>query len=161
MPGDPAKLAPGQEWRRGSLEPGHVADVLRALVATDRTLAERAVTHALALPKTYDLDRILVPALREVKRSDPAIEPLRAACLAHLRARIAEPLAPPADWRRTSKVSCTCEQCRQLAAYIDDPRRGCGSCARSSMFADMSKRQYAAATSISTPGPIGTAARTP
>jgi hypothetical protein len=56
-----------------------------------------------------------------MKRSDPAIEPLRAACLAHLRARIAAPLAPPADWRRASKPSCTCEHCRQLAAYLDDP----------------------------------------
>lgn len=121
MPGDPAEVTPGLAWRRGSLEPGHVADLLRALVATDRALAERAVTYALAWPKTYDLDRILVPALRGMKRSDPAIEPLRAACLAHLRARIAEPLAPPADWRRASKVSCTCEHCRQLAAYLDDP----------------------------------------
>jgi hypothetical protein len=121
MPGDPAKVTPGLGWRRGSLEPGHVADLLRALLATDRALAERAVTYALAWPKTYDLDRILVPALRDMKRSDPAIEPLRAACLAHLRARIAERLAPPTDWRRASKVSCTCEHCRQLAVYLDDP----------------------------------------
>jgi hypothetical protein len=121
MPGDPANLAPGLAWRRGSLEPGHVADLLRALSATDRALVERAVTYALAWPKTYDLDRILVPALRDMKRSDPAIQPLRAACLAHLRARIAEPLAPPVDWRRASKVSCTCEHCRQLTAYLDDP----------------------------------------
>ena len=42
MPGDPAKVAPGLAWRRGSMEPGHVADLLSALVAADRTLAERA-----------------------------------------------------------------------------------------------------------------------
>ena len=121
MPGDPARVTPGLAWRRGSLEPAHVADLLRALLAADRSLAERAVTYALAWPKTYELDRILVPALRDMKRSDPAIQPLRAACLTHLRARIAKPLAPPADWRRASKVSCTCEHCRQLTAYLDDP----------------------------------------
>lgn len=121
MPGNPARVASALAWRPGPLEPGHVTDLLRALIATDRALAERAVGRALAWRKTYDLDRVLVPALRDLKRSDPAIEPLRAACLAHLRARIAAPLEPPADWRRASKLSCTCEQCRQLAAYLDDP----------------------------------------
>jgi len=46
---------------------------------------------------------------------------LRAACLHHLRARIAEPLAPPADWRRVSAVSCHCEHCKRLSAYLADP----------------------------------------
>ena len=121
MPGDPAKVAPGLAWRRGPMEPEHVADLLRALVATDQVLAERAAAQILAWPKTYDLDRVLVPALRVMKRVDAAIEPVRAACLAHLRARAAEPLAPPADWRRPSRVSCKCEFCAALGKFLADP----------------------------------------
>jgi hypothetical protein len=103
------------------MEPGHVADLLRALTATDPALAERAAAHVLAWPRTYDLDRVLVPALRDLKHVDAAIEPLRAACLAHLRVRAAEPLAPPADWRRVSQVSCNCEHCTALSGFLADP----------------------------------------
>ena len=90
-------------------------------MATDRTLAQRAAAHVLTWPKTYDLDRILVPALRAMQRVDAAIEPVRAACLAHLRARAAEPLAPPADWRRASQVPCKCEHCTALSNFLADP----------------------------------------
>jgi hypothetical protein len=121
MQGDPAKVAPGLAWRRGSIEPAHVADLLSALVATDRKLANRAATHALAWPKTYDPDRVLIPALRAMKHVDAAIAPLRTACLAHLRARATEPLAPPADWRRARQVSCKCEHCTALSKYLADP----------------------------------------
>jgi hypothetical protein len=30
-------------------------------------------------------------------------------------------LAPPADWRRASAVSCRCEHCKRLSAYLADP----------------------------------------
>ncbi len=60
--------------------------------------------------------------MRQLARSDDAaIAPLRAVSLSHLRARIAAPLAPPADWRRANAVSCNCEHCRQLSAYLGDP----------------------------------------
>jgi predicted 2-oxoglutarate/Fe(II)-dependent dioxygenase YbiX len=125
MPGDPARSPPEPAWqRRPEMESPAVADLLTALVATDRTLAERAARHILMWPKTYDLDRTVVPAMRTLVQSvsrGTAIEPLRDACLAHLRARIAEPLAPPTDWRRASAVSCQCVHCKQLSAYLADP----------------------------------------
>jgi hypothetical protein len=125
MPGDPARVVPETPWpRRPAMEPGFVVDLLTALVATNRTLAERAASHILAWPKTYDLDRVLVPAVRTLVQSvsgGSATDPLRAACLAHLRARIAEPLAPPADWRRAGAVSCNCQHCKDLSAYLADP----------------------------------------
>jgi hypothetical protein len=128
MPGDPAKAERELAWRRGSMQPEHVVDLFRALVATDRTLAQRAAAHVLAWPKTYDLDRILVPALRAMQRVDAAIEPVRAACLAHLRARAAEPLAPPADWRRAAFPPC--EHCTALSNFLSPTQgRGSGSCA--------------------------------
>jgi hypothetical protein len=51
----------------------------------------------------------------------PAVERLRAAALAHLRARIAEPLEAPKDWRRNSQLPCSCPDCRDLAQFLDDP----------------------------------------
>lgn len=68
----------------------------------DSGLAGVAVDIFLAWPKTYDMDTVLIPAV--VKLSGPAravttaFARLRAACVAHLRARIAVPLAPPTDW---------------------------------------------------------------
>ena len=125
MPGDPARAAPEPPWsRRADMEPSAVADLLNALVATDKSLAKRATSHIRAWPKTYDLDRVVVPALRTMEKSvsfGSAVGPLRAACLAHLRARIAEPLAPPADWRCASALSCGCQYCKQLGAFLADP----------------------------------------
>jgi 2OG-Fe(II) oxygenase superfamily len=125
MPGDPAVSSPEPAWRRRpDMEPTAVADLLTALVATDRTLAERAVRHIPTWPNTYDPDRTVIPGLRTLVQSvslGSAVEPLRAACLAHLRSRIAEPLAPPTDWRRSSAVSCQCQHCKRLSAYLADP----------------------------------------
>ena len=123
MPGDPARFVPDHPWQRpAALEPKMVVSLLTALTAVDRSLAVRAVAYMLAWPKAYDLDRVLVAAMRQLpRRDDPAIAPLLFACRSHLRARIAEELAPPADWRRLATVACQCEHCRQLRAFLDDP----------------------------------------
>jgi hypothetical protein len=102
-----------------------------ALGAVDEVLAMRAADHMLAWSKSYDLDGVLIPALvnlvgtRSAKSLPPmglpAVERLRAAALAHLRARIAEPLEAPKDWRRNSQLPCSCPDCRDLAQFLDDP----------------------------------------
>jgi len=86
------------------------------------------VDHLLAWPKTYGLDAVLIPATRTLL--DPAMpscaaamEKLRTACLVHLRARVAEPLAPPTDWARRGDVSCRCPRCSELARFLADPER--------------------------------------
>ena len=50
-----------------------------------------------------------------------AVARLRAACVAHLRARIAVPLAPPTDWARASSVTCSCRHCSELNRFLADP----------------------------------------
>ena len=76
-----------------------VIDLLEALCRIDARLAEDAAAYMLTWPQTYAIDTVLVPALRDLVRStiaqEPAVQRLRDACLAHLRARIAEPLEPP------------------------------------------------------------------
>jgi predicted 2-oxoglutarate/Fe(II)-dependent dioxygenase YbiX len=124
----PAGTERAEAWDqpRRPVDAGFVADLQTALAAIDETLAERAADHILALPKFYDPDRVLVPAaklLRGLARRSAAAGRLHAACLAHLRRRIAEPLAPPADWRRPSAVGCNCAYCTELGRYLADPAR--------------------------------------
>jgi predicted 2-oxoglutarate/Fe(II)-dependent dioxygenase YbiX len=124
----PAPAQPRQPWEVSgpSVDPAFIVDLQTALATIDEALADRAVVHILAWPKTYDPDKALVPAaklLRSAANASPAAGRLHAACLAHLRARIAEPLAPPADWRRPSAVGCRCAHCTELARYLADPAR--------------------------------------
>lgn len=116
---EPAWQSPGL-----SIDPSFVADLLHGLARIDAVLADRAVNHILAWPRSYDPDRVLVPAAKRLHRSahnSRAIGRLLDACLTHLRTRIAEPLAPPADWRRASAVGCHCADCRELSLFLGDP----------------------------------------
>jgi hypothetical protein len=110
------------------VEPGFVVDLLTALGQIDATLADRAADHLLAWPQTYGLDLVLVPAAlvlteRAASRDGAAVRRLRAACLAHLHARIAEPLEPPRDWTRASTLACRCPDCGELSRFLADPDR--------------------------------------
>jgi hypothetical protein len=125
-----ARAAPPRPaWQEHTgVEPDLVIALLSGLPAINESLAERAVDHVLARPNIYDPDRVLVAAARTLwagraRQHSSAIERLRAACLAHLRARVAEPLAPPTDWRRPSKLPCRCPRCTELARFLDDPER--------------------------------------
>jgi predicted 2-oxoglutarate/Fe(II)-dependent dioxygenase YbiX len=129
MPSGPARAAPREPWPRDTgVTAGAVANLLTGLGAIDEALAGRATDHILAWPKTQKLDAVLIPALRKLVdagtlRGLPAVERLRAACLTHLRARVAEPLEPPTDWSRASPLPCRCQHCSDLARYLADPER--------------------------------------
>ncbi len=129
LPGDPAHAAPRLSWQDSpKVDASVVIDLLTGLCAIDTALAQRAVDHLLAWPKTYGLDAVLVPATRTLLHAAPpscaaAIGKLRTACLMHLRARVAEPLAPPADWSRTAVFTCRCPRCSELARFLADPER--------------------------------------
>ena len=128
MPGDPARpRSPADEWRRERVDAGVVHDTLRALAPAGHAglsaLADQAVTHWLAWPKTYGMDAVIVPALRRLAErpallNRPACLRLRAAALEHLRARSSLDLAPPADWRREAGMSCRCEHCLALGRFL-------------------------------------------
>jgi hypothetical protein len=127
IPGGPAR-EPERDWSypADTIDAGFVADLLVGLGAIDPVLAERATAHVLGWPKTYDLDAVVVPAAVALVQSvagEVAVEQLRLACLAHLDGRIAEPLAPPADWRRSSAVGCRCPFCSELSHFLADPTR--------------------------------------
>ena len=125
LPGDPARPAVIDAWRRGpGVEPGFIVDLLTALGQIDEALAGRATDHILAWPKTYGFDAVLVPAVRRLigmSNGSAAVQRLRAVCLDHLRARIAQPLEAPKDWRRASKLACSCRNCAELGRFLADP----------------------------------------
>jgi hypothetical protein len=129
LPGDPARDKPRDPWMRGPrMDARAVVDLMNAAAPIDARLAEHAADHILDRPKTYGLDSVLVPAMRDLVGSRAAAESagvqrLRAACLDHLRGRIAEPLAAPADWRRASKLGCACAHCKELSAFLTAPGR--------------------------------------
>jgi len=129
LPGDPAHAVPRLSWQDSpKVDASVVVDLLTALCAIDEALARRAADHLLAWPKTYGLDAALVPATRTLLDTAApscaaAMGKLRTATLAHLRARVAEPLAPPADWTRRADFSCRCPRCSELARFLADPER--------------------------------------
>ncbi len=129
LPGDPAHAVPRLSWQDSpKVDASVVVDLLTALCAIDEALARRAADHLLAWPKTYGLDAVLVPATRTLLDTAApscaaAMGTLRTACLAHLRVRVAEPLAPPADWARRADFSCRCPRCSELARFLADPER--------------------------------------
>jgi predicted 2-oxoglutarate/Fe(II)-dependent dioxygenase YbiX len=111
---------------RDTIDASFVADLLVGLDRIDPQLADQALTQVLKHGRTYDFDAVLVPAARDKLRSpeaaeQPVVVRLRAACLAHLRARIALPLAPPPDWQRSSTVGCRCQHCSELSRFLADP----------------------------------------
>jgi len=129
LPGDPAQAALRLSWQDSpKVDASVVVDLMTGLCAIDGALAQRAVDYLLAWPKAYELDAVLVPATRALLgRVGPscaaAIGALRSACLVHLRARIAEPLASPTDWSRPAAIPCRCPRCGELARFLADPGR--------------------------------------
>ena len=129
LPGDPARSAVVEPWRRGPVvEPGLIVDLMTALEQIDQDLAGHVADHILTWPKTYSFDAVLVPAVRSlvgsgVIRGSTAVERLRAACLGHLRVRIAQPLEAPRDWQRTSALACSCRDCTELGRFLTDAER--------------------------------------
>jgi len=128
LPGDQERFPQLQPWERSRLSVSIdlVVDVLTGFSAIDTTLAENTLNYLLAWPATYDMDKILVPAAlqlteTETSRELPVVEHLRNAVRLHLHTRVAEVLEPPADWRRDSQIKCTCKDCAELRAFLDNP----------------------------------------
>ena len=129
LPGDPARAPnPAQVWRAPVVDSTVVVDALTALADIDAGLADAMAEYMLAWPKTYAPDATLVPAVLRLSEQPktgnvPAVRRLRDVCLAHLRARIAQPLEAPRDWARASTLTCRCRYCNALSQFLADPSR--------------------------------------
>lgn len=128
--GERVNAHPADPWHRpAAVEPGLVDDLLYALARMDAdSLAERVVDHILANAAIFGFDAILIPAMLQITERAhmphlTCVERLRAACVDHLRARAAEPLAPPADFARPCQLACRCDHCAELGRFLADPGR--------------------------------------
>ncbi len=129
LPGDPAS-APKDQWDRPRVAVADatcVADLVGVVDRIDPGLAKRTADHILAWPRHFDLDHIVVPAIKKLLTSrrpgGTAFEVLHAACVAHLNTRIAEPLEAPQDWIRPNGIGCHCQSCADLSTFLSDPGR--------------------------------------
>jgi hypothetical protein len=126
LPGDPAAAIPMAGWQRPlPVTPALVVDLLTALCHLGvRSLGEQAVDHLLNWPDPFALDTILVAATCLLTEQGwPASDwaptgRLRAHCLDHLARRIAEPLVPPVDFARESRVDCSCATVGSLGVSL-------------------------------------------
>jgi predicted 2-oxoglutarate/Fe(II)-dependent dioxygenase YbiX len=123
----PEDQPPMLRWRREPPSPALVADTLTALMRIDAGLADQALALFLSEPTRYPIDEILLPAALRLAHAEPspaagtALVGLRDAVVAHLERRIAEPLAPPADWQRPAEIQCRCSYCRNLSDFLGSP----------------------------------------
>jgi predicted 2-oxoglutarate/Fe(II)-dependent dioxygenase YbiX len=128
LPGGDRRPPEAGGERPGKATVALLVDLLAGLEYIDPALAGQAIEHVLTHPSDYPLDGILVPAVlrlneTETMRRFPSAGTLRNAVLDHLRRRIAEPLEPPADWRRPSEIRCSCGRCRELSRFLADPHQ--------------------------------------
>lgn len=106
-----------------------IVDLVTALEKIDaQRLAGRTVEHVLGNPASFDMDAIVMPAVltlsaRTRMANTDSVRRLRATCVAHLRGRIAKPLAPPADFARENTIGCRCVHCSELGQFLVDPTR--------------------------------------
>lgn len=129
LPGDPAHGPKLGVWRRQQpITPELICQLFQSLSRLEAiTPAECAVAQILAWPETYSFDDLLVPACLQLADQHPGVrnwppaQRLREACLSQLETRIARPLAPPADYTRSSQIACTCATCRQLSTFLANP----------------------------------------
>ena len=128
---DQAPASPDGDWQLKRVVRADVlAGLVRALLATgqEERLAH-LVDYALARPEKYPLTAAHVWALnalepwlaRHVKQASPALAHWLAACCEQLEALTAEAPQPPADYRRSAAISCTCADCSELKRFLDDP----------------------------------------
>ena len=117
-------------WRQAApIDAALLVDLLSALSDLDATpLGMRLVEHALSSHEAFPMDAILVPAaLRLTERLQTRewapVARLHAACVHHLQARCAQPLAPPSDFTRSSTIACHCASCKELSGFLSAPDR--------------------------------------
>jgi hypothetical protein len=123
--------APANDWQVRSLER---TALLRALVKAlaaveaDEPLA-KLIDHTLAASQTYDMIDTHVAAILALEswlstapaKSRGAITHWLSACRSELAARVEHEPARPTDYRRPSQLSCNCDDCRELSAFLDNP----------------------------------------
>jgi hypothetical protein len=133
-PARPGYYRPGDR-REPSVSESSLPLLLKALVAGGR---DEDLSHVLqfveSLPDEFSLAGCQVPSLKALvpwaQKRYGVVPPRLMSWLASVRhqleAATARPPAPPADWARPVEVTCTCQYCAQLKAFLADPANEVG-----------------------------------
>lgn len=107
---------------------GALGDLARAIGAcADDALARRFAALVSRVPPLWPVDEVVVrAALNLGGAGNPAwtvaAGTVRSVAVAHLRARVSQPLAPPADATRSiAGLTCKCAHCGSFRAYLLNP----------------------------------------
>jgi hypothetical protein len=126
----PARDA-SHDWQRAQkakpVDAVMVADLFTSLGALDAAaLREAASTAITENARVFDPGTVIVPALAMLHEragklaSEDELRLWRHAA-DFLLARSEHPPEPPRDWRQDVKISCKCEDCRELQVFVLDP----------------------------------------
>jgi hypothetical protein len=120
-------------WQRARKVRPVDADMVAGLLGFLRAIGADAlrVDAAAQLAQTvvvFDPAKVIVPALKLVERRegkglarDSAAGCLWTHAAEFLLDRSETPPSPPTDWRQDVKISCRCEDCRELQKFVRDP----------------------------------------
>ncbi len=104
----------------------------QALLAAEQTEAlSQLIAHALADRTHYPMAKVVLPALINVgawvkdnpQASNAGLSQWISACRNELETLTATMPQKPADYRRPATLSCKCELCKELAAFLHDPAK--------------------------------------
>ena len=91
------------------------------------------LAHVLADTRHYNLHVVLVPDVKalyaqtiKTAAGRRAASRLLQHCLTELRAKTAQIIEPPKDWKREAKLGCRCEDCALLSRFLRDPTERVG-----------------------------------
>jgi hypothetical protein len=104
--------------------------LLQSLAAMGREEdLSRVIGFVQSSPQTFRLDECQVPVLKTLvpwsQKRFGSVPPQLASWLEDVRRQLesatASRPAPPADWRRPATITCKCQFCEKLTAFLDDP----------------------------------------
>jgi 2OG-Fe(II) oxygenase superfamily len=107
-----------------------LSDLLNALTVLKALPLRSAACAAIAANgKAFDPRAVIVPALCTLRDTGLSIignadyQRLWIQTADVLLARSEHPPSPPRDWRQDARLSCSCEDCRELQHFVSDPMR--------------------------------------
>lgn len=101
-----------------------------AILADDEASLQRLIAFVQNAPDRFPIGKVQIPTLERLAawlhESERAWPPAIAAWLASLEESLTTVTAsapqPPADFKRSSRLSCTCHVCQELATFLADPK---------------------------------------
>lgn len=88
--------------------------------------SSKIISYCFTKPKIYDLRKILIPFLKKLtplyaNTNNDAYQKLYEHCVEKLQDATAQPIPKPTDWKQNVKLTCSCEDCQELQAFISNP----------------------------------------